>query len=169
MLRSLRLFECRLSIAHGFWFTKRWDSISWINFGDTTHLLLIFCGQSSAECSLFNPQNVWKKWASKMSKISKMNSPRWIQRKLVRYTRNTQLIAENDWSVVRRWFRYIDFLGHRMWFLDQLTKIAITHPCDELCRATGPQIVCFDYAEVFQPEAMTGGKFSGGRRNIFNI
>ena len=53
------------------------------------------------------------------------------------------------------------------WFMDQFMKIAPTHRCDELCRATGPQIVCFDRADVFKPEAMAGGRFSVGRRKVF--
>ena len=51
--------------------------------------------------------------------------------------------------------------------MGQLTKIALTPRCDELCRATGSQIVCFDRADVFKSEAMAGGRFSVGRRKVF--
>ena len=89
--------------------------------------------------------------------------------KVVRYDRNSQLISENGWSQVGRWFQYMCFLGHWMWYLDQFTKIALTYLCDELCRATGPYIVCFDRVEVFHSKEMTWGRFSGDRRNVSNL
>ena len=83
------------------------------------------------------------------------------------YAWNAQLIPENGWSEVGRWFRVSCFLAYRRWFLDQLTKIILTHRYDQLCRATGSQIVCFDRTGVFTPNVMTGGRWSGDRRMVF--
>ena len=54
-----RLFECSLSIAHGFWSIKRRESISGNTFAPAAHLLLLLWA-SSAEASLFNTENVRK-------------------------------------------------------------------------------------------------------------
>ena len=42
------------------------------------HLLFLFCGQNSWEFGFFNTQKLYTMWTSKMLKISKMDSPRWV-------------------------------------------------------------------------------------------
>ena len=86
---------------------------------------------------------------------------------VVQYARTAQLMAENRWSQFWRGFRDTCFHCHRMWFLEKLMKIALTHRYDELFRATGLKIVCIDLVEVFQFEVMAGGRCSGDRGKVF--
>ena len=88
---------------------------------------------------------------------------------MLRYAENTQFVAENGRSEVVLWFRTCTdtHLGdENRQFLGPHTKIALTHWCGVLWRATGSHVDWFTNANLFPRKITTGGGFSVDRRKV---
>ena len=85
------------------------------------------------------------------------------------YAENTQFVAENGRSEVVLWFRTCmdaHLVDQNRQFLGPHTKIALTHWCGELWRATGSHVDWLSNANLFPREITTGGGFSVDRRKV---